>query len=83
MRCGKCKTCRGNTLDRCVTEVRDDLVANLAITRVAEIDTATLIELSLDEREDLDATIARMERRERKRLRKLSTEKLWAMSEDI
>lgn len=62
---------------------RESLISEIAEFRVGEIDSATLMELSLDAREDLDATIARMERVERKRLAKLRTEKLWQLHEEI
>lgn len=79
--CGRCKGCKNS--ERCVREIRNDLVNTIAESRIADLDTATLIELSLDARESLDATIARMERIERKRLAKLRTEKLWQLHEEI
>lgn len=72
--CGLCRLQR---------EQREDLILALAEIRVASLDTATLLEISGDDSQDLDAVIAACARKERKRLRKLPTKKLWEMSEEL
>lgn len=62
---------------------RESLISEIAEFRIGEIDSATLMDISLMNRESLDATIARMERKERTRLAKLRTEKLWKLHEEI
>lgn len=58
------------------------LIAEIATLRISEIDTATLIELSIELGTDLEGAIATLESRERKRLRGIPRDKLWEILTD-
>jgi hypothetical protein len=62
---------------------RKHLIAEIAESRVASLDAATIMEIAGDERISLDAAIEACERSERKRLRSVPLSKLWEIRENL
>lgn len=80
-----CQHCRVNASggESVLHGQRKTMIRDLAEKRVALLDSATLFEMSLDERIDLDTAIARLERKERVRLRNVSGDRLRVMFDEI
>lgn len=62
---------------------REGLISQIAESRIGDLDAATIFEIVGNEGTDLDAAIEACERKERKRLAKIPTEKLWEIVENL
>jgi predicted GTPase len=62
---------------------RPGLISEIAEARVASLDSAAIFDIVGHEGISLDAAIESVERTYRASLRKLSTEKLWAIVESL
>lgn len=66
-----------------VQRSRESAITEIATARVSNLDSYTIFEIVGDEGIALDAAIEACERKERAKLRKLPTEKLWEIVENL